>query len=546
MNEYILLIPNNIKKDIIKIVREKYHNYNIKFMSLNDFIKKYTFDYDNKTIYYLMKKENINYDTASIYLENLYYIDDKLENNKMQKLNYIKSYLDENNLLIYNNYFKNYVKNKEIYIYGYDNLSKYELKILSNLNYKIIDKKYNNYTVETIYKGKSIDDEVLFVVSKIVSFLKDGISIKNIKLLCTEEYKEILKRIFKIINIPINIKEGSIYSTYECKELLNNLDNIEEYLNKVTNNDIKNKLISVLNNYSFIDDKKEIKELITKDLKSTFLDTKSEGIDIISLNDYIDDQDYVFLMGFCKEHYPLIHKDNEYFSDKEKKLLNLDTSNELNIKEKESIIRRIKNIKNLIISYKEYDSNSIYTKSNLFEDITEVNIENSNYNYSNMLNKILLTEKLDALVKYNIKNNDLDLLYNNYEIPYMEYDNSYNKIDKEKLYKYLDNKLVLAYTSFDDYNKCKFKYYLKHILKLNVIKDDFAIIIGNICHYVLSCMDKDDFNTLNYFDNYVSTLRELTNKEKFFISLIREEIPFIVDTIQKQLTYSTLEQKMYE
>ena len=138
MREYILLIPNNIKKEIIKIVREKYYNYNVKFMSLDDFIKKYTFAYDNKTIYNLMKKYNINYDTATIYLNNLYYISDNLNNNKMNKLKEIKEYLDENKLLIYNRHFKNYVKNKLIYIYGYDHINKYYHSVLKKLNYKEI------------------------------------------------------------------------------------------------------------------------------------------------------------------------------------------------------------------------------------------------------------------------------------------------------------------------------------------------------------------------------------------------------------------------
>ena len=90
--EYILLIPNNMKKDIIKKVREKYYNYNIKFMSLEEFSKKVTFDYDIKTIYYLMKKYNINYDTSKLYLDNLYYIDKKIDNEKMSKLIDIKRY----------------------------------------------------------------------------------------------------------------------------------------------------------------------------------------------------------------------------------------------------------------------------------------------------------------------------------------------------------------------------------------------------------------------------------------------------------------------
>ena len=68
------------------------------------------------------------------------------------------------------------------------------------------------------------------------------------------------------------------------------------------------------------------------------------------------------------------------------------------------------------------------------------------------------------------KENDLNLLSSNYQIPYMEYDNSYKGVDKKLLYKYINNKLVLSYTSFDNYNRCKFKYYLNSILKINIIK----------------------------------------------------------------------------
>ena len=38
--EYIVLIPDSIKKNIIKEVRNKYYNYNIKFLSLEEFIGK--------------------------------------------------------------------------------------------------------------------------------------------------------------------------------------------------------------------------------------------------------------------------------------------------------------------------------------------------------------------------------------------------------------------------------------------------------------------------------------------------------------------------
>ena len=106
MKEYIVITPSNLKKKVIELSRKKYYNYNIKFMSINEFIDKYTFSYDNKTIYNIMNKYNINLSSTLVYLNNLCYISDKLNNSKMILLKDIKKYLEDNNLLIYNNRFK--------------------------------------------------------------------------------------------------------------------------------------------------------------------------------------------------------------------------------------------------------------------------------------------------------------------------------------------------------------------------------------------------------------------------------------------------------
>ena len=545
MKECILLIPNNIKKDIINKIRKEYHNYNVKFMSLEEFCKKITFNYDQKTIYYLMKEYSIKYDTALVYLKNLYYISSKLNNEKVNKLKEIKIFLDKNNLLIYDNFFISYAKNKEIYIYGYDYIEKYYLNILKDYNYHIVDNNSNHNEIKSIYYIEDIEEEVLFVANEISSLIKSGISIDNIKLIIYPEYKEVISRIFKLFNIPVNVDKKSIYSIYNTKKILDNLDNLEEILNTIKDTNIYDKIINILNKYSFINDKNEVKNLIINDLKNTYI-TSSGGIKLININDYIEDSDHVFLLGFNKENIPVVHKDNEYFSDKEKEILKLDTSNELNIKERETIIKKLSRIKNLTISFKLYDSSSTYLKSDLFDNINIINIKNNKYNNSNMMNKVLLTEKLDNLIKYNIKDKDLELLISNYDIPYMKYDNSYKTIDKNKLYEYLKNNLVLSYTSFENYNKCKFKYYLNNILKINIIEDDFAIIIGNVCHYVLSNIDKEDFEVSKYFDEYIEKERDFTSKELFYLSQIKEEIIYIVDVIKKQLTYTTFDKSMYE
>lgn len=541
--EYILLIPNNMKKDIIKKVREKYYNYNIKFMSLEEFSKRVTFDYDIKTIYYLMKKYNINYDTSKLYLDNLYYIDKKIDNEKMSKLIDIKRYLDCNKLLIYDKYFKDYAENKEIYIYGYDYISKYYKRILNNYNYKVIDANSKTYIIDKIYYADYIEEEVIYVANCICKLLKDGISIDDIKVIASSEYREVLNRIFVFYNIPVSDKKNSLYGISSVKKVIDNLDDIS-LIDNIKDDDIRNKLIKVINRYSFISNKSEIKELLINDLKNSYLDNDS-CIKLSSINDYFNDTNYVFLMGFNKENYPKIYRDDDYFSDEEKKALGLDTSTELNIKEKEKILGKILGIKNLIITYKLYDDNNSYIKSDLL-DIESEKVNIDNYINSNMMNKVLLCEKLDNLVKYNITDDNINVLSNNYDINFMGYDNQFKNIDKNNLYKYLGNKLILSYTSFDNYNKCRFRYYIGNILKINVIKNDFALIIGNICHYLLSCMNKEDFNIDKYFYDYISKERDFSKRELFFLNNIKEEILFIINTLKKQLVYSSFDKELYE
>ena len=546
MKEYVLITPNKIKNKIIEIVRIKYYNYNIKFMSLEDFIKKYIFDYNNKTIYYLMKEYDINLSSALVYINNLYYISDKLDNNKMNILKEMKEYLDNNKLLIYNDRFREYIKDKEIYIYGYDYLDKYTLSILKDLNYKTIDYKYRDNNIYNIYEFDYIDDEVIFVIDRIYELLRKNIDINKIKLIISNEYKEVIYRLFKIYNLPISIKKRSIYSIKVVKDVLSNLDNIDNNLDIIKDDDIKDKVVKALNNYSFINDKEEVRELIINDLKNTYLDDGSSGIKISNINDYFEDDDYVFLLGFNKENIPILYKDNEYFNDKEKEILGYDTSNELNINKKIEVIKKIKNINNLIITYKLRDNNNRYTMSDLLIDINIIKDYKISYNNSDMANKIILANKLDNLVKYNVKEDDLDLLYSNYNIPYMKYDNKYHNIDKNKLYKYLDNKLLLSYTAINNYEKCKFKYYISNILKINIINNDLNIIIGNVAHYILSHIDDKDFDIDNSYNNYLKSIRPLTNRELFILSNVKDELSTIIKVIRDQYQYISLDQSMKE
>ena len=102
LDNSIVICSNQMKKNILN----QNLLLNIKIMTINELIKKLTFDYDEKAIFHIMQKENIKYSLAQMYLDNIYYIENKeYESPKLKKLVEIKESVKE--LLIYDELFKN-------------------------------------------------------------------------------------------------------------------------------------------------------------------------------------------------------------------------------------------------------------------------------------------------------------------------------------------------------------------------------------------------------------------------------------------------------
>lgn len=558
-NNSILLVPQEEKKEIIKNNKKL---INIKIMTLEEFIKRYTFDYDKKTIYYLMKKYNIKYGIAKTYLTNLYYIEEKeYKNSKLNKLVNIKKELEENNLLIIDEQFKKNIQNKKIYIYGYDYIEKNNIKILNDLRVNYIEEKEEIYNNQELYEFKTKTEEINFLATKILELKEKNISLNDIKIIIpNEEYSDEIEKIFKMYDININ-KKTNIYSTYIVKLFLNNLnknkneiiDIIKEKINLNNENNIKiyNKIIDIINEYTFEENLLEVKEILINELKDTYIlkDNYKEQIEFINLeNTKILNDKYIFMPGFNIGNYPKIKEDNEYITDNVKQEINLNTTLEINKKIKNIYLRKIKSIKNLFITYRTFEVEEYYI-STLNDELKL--IPNKEYEipfYNKLNNKLMLSEELDLLKKYNQKSNKLSILYNNYkDIKYNTYDNSFTYINKELLNRYVDNKLLLSYSSINNYYNCKFKYYIENILKLNKNEEKFTKLVGNLFHHILEKAFNKNFDLNKEYNNYLNSLKkEFTYKEKVFLENLKEEIKFIIETIKKQYEHISLKNALYE
>lgn len=532
-----LIITEN-KKEILKYLSDNKIMLNLKIMTLNEFKNNYFGFYNEEAIYYLINKYGYKYDIAKTYLNNFLFIPS------------LKKELEENNLINYTPLFKDSFKR----VINIDcNIDPFIENELNKYEYIKIENENNNY-IHPVYEFESIDDEINFIALKIIELLKEK-KLNDIVLVnVTEEYKMPLKRIFGFYNIPVNLNiDKNIYGTKQVKLFLEKLKetrNIEQSLIELNQDEIYNKIIDICNKYVFKDIDDTIIYCIECELKkSTLKETKyKDSIKVIDINEMFDKDKYYFILGFNQGILPKVYKDEDLLSDKEKQKLGLFTSLQKNILEKTKVKNILSNFPNTTLSYKLKSYKETYYKSSLIEELNlEIKKEKiESYNYSNIYNKLSLSEKLDNYLKFNIKDEDLNLLYSNYkDIPYLKYNNNYTKINKDNLLKYINNYLSLSYSSIDNYYRCGFRYYINNILKLNKYEETFMTYIGNLFHFVLSNAFNDNFDFETCFNDYIKD-KEFTHKEMFFINKLKEELLFTINVIKKQDEYTLLSNSLYE
>jgi len=546
-NKTLLITDNSLKNKILDEINSLDNLVNIKIITKEEFIKRYYFDYNEETIYYVKNKYNLSVKNAIMYLNNMKYIIDlDIENKKVIFLKNMYLDLLNNDLLILDNLFKEYLKSVDIIVLNKDSIEPFYLNLFNLYNATYIDIEKEEYNLEFVYHFKTIEEECAFIFNEISSLLKQGVSYKDIKLTnVTSEYIPFLKRFSKLYNIKINnLEKTSIYATVETNKLIKIIEENEKedvifYITSNLDKEIFLSFLNIINKYYFVDDLKLVLDLIKEDLKKTNLNNINyqDSIEVIPLNSYLVRDEYVFLMGFNLENIPKTYKDIDYLDDKICPLIGLFTSIEKNKLEAKKTITDLKNIKNLIITYKDTDPYKSYYPANLIEDLKLKIIDNKETinKTSNLYNKIKLVDNLDNMLKYGTKKNDTSILFNTYQdINYLSYNNKFKGLDDFKL-----DRLTLSYTSLDNYYHCAFRYYIDSILKLNIYEDTFKIYIGNLFHFVLSKIFDDNFNFEFEYNNYLKE-REFTKKEEFYLTLLKEELKNIIEIVKYQHSLSGL------
>ena len=525
----IYIVPNSLKMKLLDILANSNKIYNITFISLEELEKHYFFDIKEDALLYLLDKTNENIDVLKLMLRNLYNIN-VTNDYKETKLNNLKGlYFDlkDNNYLVFDKGYKEYLLTKNIYIIGYGILEPYQKEMLDSINAKYLNIT-SNLSIDIIYKYHSMKDEVIGTALKIRELNSKGINYNAIFLAGIDSsYNYLLKTIFKMFDIPIYLKStNKITSLISVKDYLKDKD-----INHIKDMDIKSKIMKIESDLSYAKNSKYYDILLKDRLENTTLDSIELVESVKILNEAIEipylvsDDEYLFVLGFNQNHLPKIYKDEDYLSDNLRSKCNLNTSTIKNKLSKDNLIKVLGTINNLTISYKLTSLTDEYAKSSLLNEfnLKEIDEVNYNYNYSKKFNNYRVSSVLDTYYKYHEKDKYFTFLTTNIDTSkYTSFDHKFKGINR-KISPY-----SLSYSSIDDIAKCPFKYYLKHILKLDNFDANFNTKIGNIFHSVL----KDAYNDNFSFEvslNKALKDNPLDKRETILFKRLETELKEIVD-----------------
>ena len=562
-NYSLVIMSSWLKKELLLTLSRKKKLISSKIMTKDEFKRHYFFDYNEKTIVYCMDKYHLKYDIVLEYLQAMYSLGNQqvATTGKLSLLKEIKEDLEANHLLIFDPFFLDDLEGKTIAVYDEDNLEPYERNLFNSLGATLISNPKKMVPKVIVSSFSTIDEEISYCASEIIHLFNRQVPISNILVVALgSEYQQPLNRIFNWYHLPLDLNTSiSLYETEIGRRALTRLNSCSDFLELITQlnedyphqQEVLNQLISIFNCYYWWDEPlTKFYSLLEAELKKTKLAQVhlKNAIRVISLDEMTDDSSmYYFVLGFNQENIPTVYQDVDILTDEEKQVVGLLTSDEKNIREKEKIKNKLASTQHLFISYKEKSAFNAYNPSLLIEE-WQLSVEKKKVSYqdSHQFNQIVLAEKLDRLNKYGVIEDQLEELYTTYpSLSYLTYQNQFTGINLDDLYRHLNHKLLLSYSSIDNFYRCSFRYYLANILKLNLFEESLVTNIGTIFHDVLSHYLDADFDFEQAFSSALEKYSFKAN-ELLLVSKLKDELKFDLDTLKKQQNYTKFDQELHE
>ncbi|MBU1145768.1 MAG: PD-(D/E)XK nuclease family protein [Firmicutes bacterium] len=548
----IVFSPNQLKNKILQFISETQQLYPFKFHSL------FESSLSLKSDYLLFMKKHFSLDPN--YSSKCVFIFDYLDVSKeydSQKINYI------------NSIFKELIKNDMIQFNSFQNFEQKQILFLNNCKVPFYLKKWSpvvtylgtiNKNEIILYECQSILDSQFAVFKKVTDLLSKGIMPNDIYLLnSTKEDRYQLAKLLKEANIPFyshykmalnqfpitisfvnKLKKASLdEAIYLLTDLIVNCSSFEKRIIK--------KIFDIINKYEKNEIESEIDILIFEisnaSIQEPFIQGAIHFQDLSEIN--CDDIQNYLILNYQDQSLPLVHKDNDFLLDEEKKELNMYTSfqeNELDKTHTENLINRMKNV-TFFYSTTENNLNRRVAELSLSHPLITMKFEIklTSVEYTNNFYLLHYAKQRYQKVKYSVEYEDFNRLEYEFASQYRMYNPQFRQINTKLLSSLLNNKVYLSATSLQTYYECSFHFLLDYLLKIKNYDKNINLYFGNLTHKFLELWFNDKAYELSEIENNLMSEfpEEMNYKYSLFLEIIQNELKLIRMHLINQKKHTT-------
>ena len=204
MKEIIYITHN--KNSLLRTLSESKTLQPYKVYTLKEFLSNFPYEYNEKSLDFIMSEENVILEVAQKYLDNIIlYPVEQIDTDKGIYLKKLKKKLLDNKLLQENKLLKEKFRNV-IFKIDEDVCSQELLFLLKDYDVEILKKEQKHY-VPKIYSLNNVEEEITFVLEQVIYLIKKNVPEKNIYLTnVPNDYLHDLRRLGKQMHVPLNIK----------------------------------------------------------------------------------------------------------------------------------------------------------------------------------------------------------------------------------------------------------------------------------------------------------------------------------------------------
>lgn len=533
----IIVAPYQAERFLLSKLRKEDPFLDVKFYTREELLENLRYSYGDDAVVYLIKRRGFGYSLARSILECLVYVDHyEGDDPKISELKALKDELLKEGLLVRNEYLDYELGRGEIEVYCYPEEDEVLRGIIGRYHpvYHKPDRPVSRLVVDHF---KNAEDEIVYVLNEMAGLLKQGVSANRIFLYGPpRQYELSLSRAASDFGINIEgLVRKSLNSSAPARYFLSNyfLKEEDELLTELeglykdNDPDYYDAVRRIIDSYKIDGLDKTRQYHIYRDVFLSRDAPRKRYVEAVRILEepVVNEGDYLFIMCFAENNFPVAYKDEGYLSDDEKEKTGMPTSRTENLARNRLFAGCLRQNASIHLSYSDALNENEYRPNYFVKELGLKVVDEPEIKtvYSRKEAALKLADEMDLRRNYRAERKEYYRYAEALKIRYMAYDPKYGKVEHFGDF----DLLSLSYSGLELYDTCKYYYYLNNVLKVDEKIRTFSLSLGSLAHAIFQRIGEKDFDAL--FAEELAKWPDPSPKDRALLRRLREELRISYD-----------------